>query len=252
MKYFSMIVVLVVVCFSSAQAETVLRLKEDCEGVLACLRMYLYYDDARQPFKPGESDGLVTQVIPLDNDWTDYELTVEGRLNGDAVQSHRLLFRAYNGGLTCSRFGQGFVAVAGFSPSGNPLMLTGAGELEITKAPKLEVGCRRCLQLIDLDTKQPIAHYVTPAWDLHLVGYQQDTFRYNALGEVFLDDGENCIRLTNTGRFKAVATENCNSKPRLVGHYGLPAHGITPAPAEWLFEIPETGYLMRLLSGACS
>lgn len=252
MKHFLLIIALVILPLSPAQAETALRLKETCEGVSACLRMYLYYDEARQPIRPGESDKLVTQVIPLNDDWTDYELSVKGRLNGDAVQSHRLLFRAYNGGLTCSRFGQGFVAVTGFSPAGKPLVLTSAGEVEITKAPKLDVGCPDCLQLLDSDTKLPVTHYVTPAWDLRLVGYRQDAFRYNALGEVFLQDGESCIRLANTGRFKAVATEHCKSTPRLVGHYGRPAYGITPAPAEWLFENPKTDHLMRLLSGACT
>lgn len=252
MRRFLLVVVLIVFPPLPAQSSEPLRLLEPCDATAACLRMYLYYEEARPPLKPGDFDALISQVIPLNAEWTDYELTVEGRLNGAAVRHHKVLFRAYTDGLACSRFGQGFVSVTGFSSAGKPLLLTNAGEIEITKAPKLEVGCQDCLRLLDSRTKQPVAKYATPAWDLTLVGHRRADFRYNASGEAFLLDGERCIRLATADRFVIVDSKNCMAPMSEVGHFGRPAYGISPAPAEWLFENPETDYLMFLASGACT
>jgi hypothetical protein len=146
--------------------------------------------------------------------------------------------------------------VAGFSPDGKALVLTSAGELEITRAPMTDVGCQDCLQLLDSQAKQPekqpVVSYLTPAWDLILVSYRRSSFRYNSLGQTFLFDGEHCIRLATAGRFIVVASEYCMAPIREVGHFGRPAYGISPAPAEWLFDNPETHYLMFLASGACT
>jgi hypothetical protein len=65
-----LVMVLVAMPLSQTQTGRPLRLLETCDAA-TCLKMYVYYEKARPPLRAGESDRLVSHVIPLNAEWTD-------------------------------------------------------------------------------------------------------------------------------------------------------------------------------------
>ena len=103
-----------------------LQFLDSCEETRACLNMTidslenLPTHDYHRPteFVPRISR-LLAPLWDIQAEFTDYELALQGRLDGGPLQEHRIVFRAYTDGLWCSTFGQGSVPVVGFTPDGH-------------------------------------------------------------------------------------------------------------------------------------
>ena len=249
LKHSLLVLAFAAITSGQTSADPVIRLKETCQGAHECLSMTLDVPGPAYPnFTVERSDGLLTSIIPINDDWTDFVLAIEGRLNGADVQPHSVMFRSFTGGLECTAFGQGEVAVVGYSPDEHPLVLTDAGELEIVSAPKLEVGCKDCLRLIDKKTERVIASHDTPSWDPWLDRYGRLAYHYNASGEVFFRDGVTCLQVSPKMRFKAVDLRNCTSD---LQETDSSDYGIQTDIYHRYFETRGTGHLMLLTSFLC-
>jgi hypothetical protein len=155
--------------------------------------------------------------------------------------------------LECGRFGDAVAAVPGFAGSGNPILLTDAGEVEIGEEA-LIVGCRDCLRLLDPVTKKAVYKAATPSWDLRSIGYKREEFRYNDRGEVYLVRGNRCLKISGKERFKLSPKERCSTPIEEIGNYGRQPKGtgMSLKPAEWLYRSPPSRLLMFLEAGACT
>ena len=235
---------------SLAHSQEPLRFLETCEGREACLRFDLHLPVAQDKWPIARPTGIVGRVAPLDTMYTDYELTLRGRLNGGAQAEYRVWLKAFTDGIACSSFGQAVIPLAGYSKDRNPLVLTDRGELEITDAGPLEMGCADCARLLDPETMAPVYAHATPSWELYLVGLRVDGFGYDNTGNLYVLADDRCVRLATDRRFAVVSRDRCTASE--IGHYGKPARGLTLGPAERLYESDTSRYLLLLKAGACT
>jgi hypothetical protein len=218
-----------------------------CDGRADCIVMALDLDEEK-------AGSIPIKVVPGKGSRRFY-MTVKGRLPGESrLRPLVLILRASpESEGECSRFGDAVAAVLGFATSGNPILLTDAGEVEISEEA-LIVGCRDCLRLLDPVTKTAVYKATTPSWDLWSIGYKQEEFRYNDRGEVYLARGDRCLKISGKERFKLSPKDRCSTSIQEIGNYGRQPKGtgMILQPAEWLYRSRTSRLLMFLEAGACT
>jgi hypothetical protein len=243
---------ILIVPLGSARAEEPMRFMEACDDQSPCLLFVPYLAPDRRRVFINEPRDVVVRVAPLNDAFTQYELSLRGRLEGGPETQHVVLLKAYTDGISCSAFGQASIPVVGFSHEGHPFALTSEGEFEITESGSLELGCRECLRLLDPDTLESVSSFTTPAWDLRAPGYRRDAFHFNEAGEVFLKTSGRCLQVHDNRGFVLRALDACRMPSETVGHFGRPAHGMQLEPGQWLLQNQDSHFLMFLKSGACT
>jgi hypothetical protein len=138
--------------------------------------------------------------------YTDFELSVQGRLPGESDGPYTLVFRGYTDGMECTDFGQGNVWVFGFTARGHPVISTSLGPLEITDE-SLSVGCPGCIQV---EIEREIRRYTSPAWDLSLTGHRLEDVRADDTGRAYLLQDGNCVELSVDDLFVRAPDEACS------------------------------------------
>lgn len=177
----------------------------DCEKASACVSMLLdVAPDAEQSVivSPRDADAAES---PDGN--TDFHVRFEGRLKGK-TQTIEATFTGYTEGIHCTSFGQGTVGFLGYSDSGNPIINSSAGPIEVTDA-RVKVGCDHCMVVHDAKTGKAIAAYRSPGYDLLLTGHKSEDFSYDLPGGYNIKSGNVCLRVPDTGPVKSVYPERC-------------------------------------------
>ena len=174
-----------------------------------------------------------------------------------------MLLRTYTDGINCTDFGQSYVASIGYSDAGNPVLLNGAGSLEVVDS-SFDVGCSKCARLISKDTGEAVREFTTPSWDLTLVGLtarMEKHFFFDDEARVFLrnDSGGNtshCLEINNDQPFRIADAAHCLTATRIIGRSGLLAEGIIDIEldgGERLLENSNSSsYYMQIYAGACT
>jgi hypothetical protein len=182
--------------------------------------------------------------------YSDYILSVRGKLNGGPEKMHRLKYRSWTDGIECNDFGQGRVAVRGFTPKFNPLLLTSSGVIEITNEA-FKIGCKDCVKLYEKSNKKIVRMVLAPSWDMTIIGYSDAIVTYSENGEIFLKNQNACISLSNNTLFKVANPENC-IQPEMVGHYKKDIFGLEISPGDWVYYIKGSKYFILVRREACS
>lgn len=222
-----------------------IHIRSKCEDRADCVVMLVHLDEA---------SSVPVRVAPTKNGRNFY-LTLKGKKAGEKEMRPLVLVLGAppESELECSRFGDAVAAVAGFTGSGQPILLTDAGEIEVGEK-SFSVGCQDCLRLLDPATKAPLHKITTPAWDLRYIGYKQEDFRYNDRGEVYLAVKGRCIRISGKQRFEPSPAEKCSSPLKMLGNSMKQPRGtgLILEPAEWLYKAGNSRLLMFLEYGACT
>ena len=192
-----LLVLFLVGCRQNA-VETPARILNACpDSVSACVPMLL---DA-----PTLDSVRVAESPPVDSiGSSDMTLRVPGRLAGGAPSTHELVVRVFRDGMECSAFGQGNVAVVGFSERYEPVILTDRGPLMV-EGTAITAGCRDCLK-----ARGDTTSYATPAWDLFLTGNNPSQFFFLTSGDPVLRAGDKCVTLR--GMFRSMSMGECDAQ----------------------------------------
>lgn len=187
---------------------------------------------------------------PEGGDFTEFALQVRGKLGGASARDLVVHFRGYTGGIECTDFGQGLVAVAGFSGE-SPVLFTNQGRLEVVDR-SLAVGCGDCIRLLDRKTKRVVSTHPSPSWDLTLSGHSPTRISYDDDRSVYIQEGSRCVQLKPGEPFVLVADARCRTST----HRGDGGHQLEGFPAleptQWYYEVDSTAYVMLLVHGACT
>ena len=227
---------------NSAVADEHPVLLDTCPQNTTCLHMSINIGNINR-------DQLVESEVTKGS-YSDFILTVWGKLNDMPERMHRLRYRSFTDGITCNDFGQGIVAVRGFSSISNPLLLTSSGIIEITNN-SIRVGCSDCAKLYKKTDNKLVQSTLTPGFYMTRLGYGDAKVTYSENGEIYLWNQNRCITLTENSLFKLVDPKRC-IEPEIVGHYNQSAFGIEPAPAEWILDIKGSRYFVFVNEGACT
>lgn len=188
----------------ASESATSIELK-DCEERTPCVSMLL-------DVKPGNSDAVILssqhKEDPEDaNGYTLFKIRFDGILNGKA-QKIEATFKAYTAGIDCTSFGQGPIGFLGYSATGNPIVYSSAGPIEVTDK-WLEVGCEHCLVLHDAKTGKVMGTFRSPGYDLTLTDVGPSDFAYDLPGGYNVKRGAMCVRVQDWGPVQSVYPERC-------------------------------------------
>jgi hypothetical protein len=189
----------------SARGETSLPvLLQKCGSTPACIPMLLD--------KSAKAGKIVISSREPPDGYTEFTLKVRGRLAGGDAADLRVLFRGFTDGIACSEFGQGNVAVLGFTTTSHPVVLTDRGAL-VLEDDELVVGCPGCANVVETHSGKVVGTFTSPAWDLTLAGFHDDSFFVGSAGELYLRSESACLPLSEVGLFTGVDIERCRAIP---------------------------------------
>ena len=185
---------------------------KDCDANSKCVSMLLDVDP--------ESESAII-ISPKDIDsaqssdgYTLFHVRFEGRLKGK-TQTVEATFQGYTDGIHCTAFGQGTVGFLGYSGSGDPIINSSAGPIEVTDA-RLKVGCADCLVVHDSKTDKSIVSLRSPGFDTSLTGHKPADFFYDTPGGYNVKSGSMCLRVQDKGPVQSVYPERCEALPKAV------------------------------------
>ena len=237
---------------ATAADEPMLRALEDCAGQEACLHFDLHHPEQDGSLVIGKGRSAVTGERPLNEDWTEYEVTLTGRLAAGKPERYRLTFRSFTSGIQCSAFGQAKIPVLGYSAAGGPIVLTGRGEFEIIDAGDLALGCTGCMRLLGRTAPAIVRAYNAPSWDLALVGLSRGDVRFNDDGEIFVESEGRCVRLADSQRFRLVPVKQCRTpEPAMLSYLEAP-NGVDMEAGDFMLKVEGARYRLLLIGGACT
>ncbi|HEV7164141.1 MAG TPA: hypothetical protein VGO35_01980 [Gammaproteobacteria bacterium] len=157
--------------------------------------------------EPDEKDLIANRTEAPDGN-TLFEINITGIIGGKNAPL-TVYFTGYTDGIECTAFGQGTVGFLGFSNSGNPIIKTSIGPLEILDK-KLLVGCKNCIERLDKN-KEITAKYPTPSWDLMLTGNKETDFSIGTDGKEYMRHGAKCLWLPQNDLIHEVSPAMCAS-----------------------------------------
>lgn len=175
---------------------------------------------------------------------TEYTLKVYGKLDKQAEKEFTVKLVGSEG--KCSAFGHATVAVMGFSSSGNPILLTDKGNLELT-SKLFRVGANN-LQIVNLKTMKREG-YLSKSEDLDRSSIAKTHFDSN--GNVYFLDGLECFELRKKELLRKVDLKKCESKKTEVedvnkfDKFKLKDH-------QKAYELKDSNYIMILTTDVCS
>lgn len=211
--------------------------------IKTCLNMDLNFGS--------KDSNAVLLISSTDEDYNSQSLLyVRGSLKGADQKSYKVLFKSFAGAIAATDFGQGTVAVLGYSNKKEPILLTDKGELTV-KDGSLRVGCKSCIRLIDKKTKKPKVEFDSPTWDLTKLGIKGSSFNYDSKANLYLRHNGECLWLKQNDRFEETSSSKCK-KMRLLGNFKKDPKikGIKLGPAQWLYRGLGDPYYFLLESGA--
>ena len=143
---------------------------------------------------------------------TTFHVRFEGRLKGK-TGTIDATFKGYTDGIHCTAFGQGTVGLLGYSDSGNPIINSSAGPIEVIDT-KIDVGCDHCLMVQDAKTGKAVATFRSPGYDLLLTGYRAEDFFFDSPGGYNVKTGTSCLRVQDKGPVLSVYPERCAAQTK--------------------------------------
>jgi hypothetical protein len=179
-----------------------------CDKGSACVSMLLDVpNDSVQDviISPKDKDVEATEDSQGD---TTFHVRFEGRLKGK-TETIDATFKGYTEGIHCTAFGQGTVGLLGYSASGNPIINSSAGPIEIVDS-RIDVGCDHCLIVEDSKTGKTVATFHSPGYDLSITGYRAEEFSFDLPGGYNVKAGEMCLRVQDKGPVQSVYPERCS------------------------------------------
>jgi hypothetical protein len=130
------------------------------------------------------------------------------RLEGEGWHIHRVGIVASSGEMQCDD-GLHDVAVVGFEPDGDPVVLSNRGTVVLSRST-IVVGCEDCLAILSLDGTV-VAWHTTPS-----VEGDVDTgvaILPQSDGPLFVARPGACVKLAPGGRFQSIDPVSCDAKP---------------------------------------
>jgi hypothetical protein len=197
------------------------------------------------------------QAVVLDTDSHDhagysvFRVRVRARSNDGPPEEVVLRVMGYAGGIECSAFGQAVVAVRGFSPEGEPILLGSDGSVLAIDTASLQVGCHDCALLVSRDGDESGPAATVPAWDLTLVDAHLEGVAYRDDGTIYIRQGERCVAIPRSGEVEAVDTDHCEQGV-VIGDYMRPVEGLDLPPGRWVISSPSQRKNLVLRSEACT
>ena len=233
LKILSVLGISIFISKPSASQNTV-SLLQKCPESQPCVLMTL---------NKGKSDITIKQENQVDDLFTEFLFAVKGKLDNSAENTYSLTFKAFTDGIECTDFGQGNVAVAGFTDKNEPVLHTDKGKLTVMDN-SLSVGCKDCLELSD--GEKTAYKMLTPSWDMYLTKHKHSDISWNNNGEVFILSSGQCLSYNQNKLFNISKKENCESKSvrTKVEH--------TDKGPLWHFEIKNNSYKGKMFTGACT
>ena len=228
---------------SSAIAESRVRLLDECPDDRACLLATL--DDASDPEEGYEV--RVERESP--GELGDFVVTVRGRLNQSRERSLDLIFPVSGGELFCTDFIQSTVPWAGFSATGNPILLTEKGDFELTGNSPV-VGCTDCLRLKREPYGNIIASFTTPSWALSLTRLDTNDFSWTDDGQAYVQFGEACVQLSQHDLFRFAPPNRCALRAEFKGFN--PAIDQSKEGPDLMLRIEGSNVTSYLITAACT
>lgn len=182
-----------------------------CDKGSSCVSMLLDVpDNSAQAviISPKDQD---VEAAQGPNGYTSFHIRFEGRVNGK-IGTIDAIFTGYTDGIHCTAFGQGTVGFLGYSDSGNPIIKSSVGPIEVTDS-RIHIGCEHCLLVNDTKTGNALASFKSPGYDLALTGHRDEDFSFDLPGGYNVKTGPTCLRVQDKGPVQSVNPERC-SVPR--------------------------------------
>lgn len=136
---------------------------------------------------------------------TEYTLKIFGKLDRGAEKEHLVKFIGSEG--NCTNFGKGTAGVLGFSNSGNPIVLTEEGNLEIT-SKFVRVGANN----IQIANTKGFQREAFLSRSINTDPYAISRIHFDSSGDAYLLDGMECFEIRKRDLFRKVDIKRCESK----------------------------------------
>jgi len=240
--------------FTTANATEVLHALKKCpEDIPACMEMdinMIWPPDLPDEWQASQHPNVSIEARDeMDPDTVTYRISVSGRLDGGETKPYDLFFTG-GGEMACTDFMNGMVATIGFNTSGEGIILTREGSLELMNAP-LRLGCENCVALID-EKSLEITFAISPSW------YRGSGPVVHSDGRIFWKNGDRCLRMPSNEWFTIGKAEDCNapslerasqeSVRAVRGQKSLPENRLESD----LYKIPNSDFLIYIYGVACT
>ncbi|MES2769372.1 MAG: hypothetical protein V4596_09510 [Bdellovibrionota bacterium] len=239
-----LIFILITVLFLNVQAQTKplavleptdLAISRNCrKAEKACVSMELDTVDK----------SLIVDRKPVNGE-TEYTLKVFGKLEKEAEKEHILKFIGGGDEKGCTVFGRGTAAVMGFSPMGNPIVLTDRGNLELTS--KLITMGASNIQMVNLNSLKREA-YLSKSQDMTPAAISR--IHFDSSGDLYFIDGTECFEFRKKEAFRKVDIKKCESK-KIEMKDTSKLEKIRLKSDQEVYEIKDVPYIMIIEKTTC-
>lgn len=177
---------------------------------------------------------------------TEFTLKLFGKLSREVEKEHVVKFLASGEEKGCTTFGKSPVAVLGFSNSGNPIVLTDKGALELT-SKLVTVGAKN-IEIVNLNN---LKRESVLSKSLDMTPAAISKIHFDSSGSVYFIDGIECFNLRKNELLRKVDIKRCESKKSELKETSK-IEKIRLKPNQNVYELKDSSTIMILDMTTCS